>query len=356
MIYLIFMAAVVAFLGYAPPKYHLQQNNYEKYIWICGVLIAAVAALRTPYTGTGDNITYYYCYKNLQNFETFQEYYDVYLSDYDLLSSEAGFFYTFWLFGHVFKDGQMAIVISSLLVTVSVCVFIRRNAVDVSLSLTIYVCLGLFTFNMNGMRQAMAMAICLFAYDFAKNRKLIPFVLTVLLAMLFHKTAMCFFPVYFLPRLKNTFGSWLFYIFGLIMCLLFLDRLMAGYSDITGKDYTDNEAATGGGIFVILLYVGSIMMAMYKSGILERQAGRTAMLATLTGFTAYIARFVGSSILERVSYYYFYFPILLIPETFQELDEREYKLVKMIFVLGCMLLFVYRITKGAFRNFTFYFM
>ena len=80
------------------------------------------------------------------------------------------------------------------------------------------------------------------------------------------------------------------------------------------------------------------------------------MLATLAGFTAYISRFVGSGILERVSYYYFYFPILLIPEVFQELDEEEYKIIKIIFVVGAILLFIYRIWKGLFNNFTLFFL
>jgi hypothetical protein len=78
------------------------------------------------------------------------------------------------------------------------------------------------------------------------------------------------------------------------------------------------------------------------------------MLATLAGFTAYIARFFGIDILERVSYYYFYFPLLLIPEAFRELEFNEYKVIKVIFVTGCLLLFVYRIWKGQFDYFAFF--
>ena len=356
MIYLIPFAMIIAFLGFAPPKYGLQQNNYKKYIWICGILMLLVSALRTPFTGTGDNYRYVLLYKRLQTYESFRDYYDTHMADYDFLSSEAGFYFTMWLFGHVFKDGQMAIVISSLLITVSTCFFIYRNSKDVPLSLTVYVCLGLFSFNMCGMRQAMAMSICLFAYEFAKNKKLIPFVLTVLLAMLYHKTAMCFFPMFFLPRLKNNLGSWLFYIFGLVMCLLFVDQIIAGYYEISGEDYSDNGAATGGGLFVIMLYLGTIVLTIYKPHILQRTSARTAMLATLAGFTAYLARYIGSDILERVSYYYFYFPILLIPEVFQELDEDEYKIIKVFFIIGAVLLFAYRIWKGSFKNFTLYFL
>lgn len=356
MLYLVPLALIVAFLGFAPPKYGLQHNNQKNYIWICGVLVALVSALRTPYTGTSDNYWYTVWYESLQNYEDFRDYYDANLSKYDFLSSEAGFYFTMWFFGHFFKDGQTAIIISSLFVTLATCVFIYRNSEDVSLSLTIYVCLGLFTFNMNAMRQAMAMSVCMFAYEFAKKQKLIPFALLVLLAMLYHKTAMCFFPVFILPKLKNDVFSWIVYVIGLIMCLVFIDQIIAGYYELSGEDYSENSIATGGGLFVILLYLGSIALTLFNKQILQKTGARTALLATLAGFTAYISRFVSSGILERVSYYYFYFPMLLIPCAFNELAEEERKVIKILFVIGAVLLFAYRIYNSGFNNFQFYFL
>lgn len=354
--YLLPIALIVAFAGFVPERHGLQKNNYKNYIWICGVLIALVSALRTPYTGTGDNYWYTVRYASLQNFDSFRDYYNLYLSKNGFWMSESGFYFVFWLVGRVFEDGQWGIAISSVFVTACTCRFIRRNSVDIPLSLTIYVCLGLFTFNMNAMRQAMAMSICLFAYEHAQNRKLIPFCLTVLLAMLFHKTALCFLPMYFLPMLKNNLRSWLLYISGLVLCLVFVDQIVAGYYQIGGKDYSDGAVADGGGLFVVLMYLGAIVLALYNSRVLEKQPARTAMLATLAGFTAYIARYIGIGILERVSYYYFYFPIMLIPELFKELDDDEYKAIKLVFVIGSVLLFVYRIWKGAFSNFSFFFL
>ena len=355
MIYLIPLAVIVAFLGFAPRKYGLQGYNYKKYILICGVLIALISALRTPFTGSFDSLAYVNQYYSLRTYEHFADYYTTKLSRYHFLLSETGFYYTMWLLGRVFHDGQTVIIISSLIVTLSTCLFIRRNSVDTPLSLTIYVCLGLFTFNMNGMRQAIAMSICLFAYEYVKKRKLIPFVLTILLAMQFHRTAMCFLPVFFLPYLKNNLLSWIFYVAGLLCCLIFVDQIIAGYFQIGGKDYSKGEAADGGGLFVIMLYIGTIVLAIYNPQILKRSAARTAMLATLAGFTAYISRFFGIALLERVSYYYFYFPILLIPEMIQELELKEYEAVKVIFVTGSVLLFIYRIWTGPFENFTLYF-
>lgn len=355
MVYLVSLAVIVAFAGMAPPKYGLRQKNYKNYLWLCGILVFFLSATRGLHVGA-DSYSYALRYESLQTYDSFRDFYDQKLSNYDFLSSEAGFYYTLWLLGKVFPDGQTAIIASSLLITIATCVFISRNSQDIPLSLTIYICLGLFTFNLSGMRQAMAMSICLFAYEYAKNKKLIPFVLLVVLAMLYHKTAMCFLPMFFLPRLKNNLGSWLFYILGLVTCLLFVDQIIAGYYEISGEDYSNTSEATGGGLFVVLLYLGTIVLALLKPYILDRVSARTEMLATLAGFTAYIARYIGSDILERVSYYYFYFPILLIPEVFRELDEKEYKIIKVCFIIGAILLFTYRVWNSPFKDFSLYFM
>ena len=356
MFLLILLALIVAFLGFAPQKYGIQRNHSKKYILICGVLVAAFSALRSPLTGTSDNYFYTIWYLDLQQYKSFKDYYDLNLSQYDFLSSEAGYYFVMWFFGHFLKDGQWAIVISSLFITFATCRFIYRNSANVPLSLTIYVCLGLFTFNMNGMRQAMAMSVCLFAYEFARDRKLVPFILTVVIAMLFHKTAMCFLPMFIVPRLKNNVLSWFIYVVGLVLCLLYIDQIITGYYELSGEDYSDNEIATGGGLFVILLYIGTIAITVFKRQILKREVARTAMFATLVGLVSYLARFIGSGIMERISFYYFYFPLLLIPEAFEELEEHEYKVVEILFVIGAVVLFVYRVWKGDFKNFEFFFM
>ena len=356
MIFLVLFAVIVAVAGLANPKYGFRKNNYKSYMWLCGALMLLISAFRTPYAGATDTYLYVQRYISLQDFDSFRDFYESDLGKRGFFLSEAGFYYVFWLFGHVIKSGQMAIIISSVLITVSTCLFIRRNSQDIPVSMIIYVCLGLFTFNMNGMRQAMAMSICLFAYEYVKQRRLVPFVLTILLAMMFHKTAVCFLPVFVLPKLKNSLGHWTFFILGLGVCLLSVNKIIDSYQELSGINYRDNGVADGGGLFVILLYLGAIALTLNRKRILEKTFTRVAFLATLTGFAAYITRYFGSGILERISYYYFYFPVLLIPEVFQEYNEKEHKVIKTYFVIGCVLLFAYRVWKSGFQSYKFFFM
>lgn len=356
MLYLIGLGVAVVVFGFAPPKYGLRQNNYKNYTILCGLLIALVMGLRHMNTGSPDTWAYTLMYKSLRNFKEFQDYYDLYLVKADFVFSEWAFYYCTWLLTRVFQDPQILIFTTSVFITYSACRFIYRNSKNVPLALMIYVCLGMFTFNMNGMRQAVCMAICLFAYEHAKKRKLIPYLIVLFIALQFHKSALFFAPVYLLPILKNTKGNWFVFTIGMVMFLVFSNQLFPWFNEATGKEYTTGNAATGGGLFVILLYLMGVALAMLCPQALENKNTSVALFGTIVGLTSYVSRFIYHDMMERFSYYYFYFLILLIPDVIDSLDDEEHRIVKMLFVGFALLLFAYRTVTGEFRQFTLFFL
>lgn len=356
MFYLISLALVVWLLGMLPKKYGLQSNNYKNYLLIAGGLVWLIAALRDPLCGSMDTYRYTIAFDTIGRYDSFKKYYDLYLSDQEFIFSESGFHYFVWFLTRIFSDSQMIIVASSLVTTVAVCQFLRNNVEDVPTGLLIYVCLGLLTFNMNGMRQALAMSICLYSYEFAKKRKMILFVLSVLLAMQFHKTAICFIPVYFLPTLKEGKANTFLYICGMIIFLFGVDWFIESFNAFTGEDYELDAQATGGGFTVILLYAFAFGMSLLMHDSLDNRQIRISFFCVTTGFAAYIARFFSNEIMERISYYYFYFLLLLLPQLFGQLEEREQKIVKIGFSVFAILLFAYRIQAGNFSGFTLFFL
>lgn len=67
----------------------------------------------------------------------------------------------------------------------------------------LYVTIGLFAMNMTGIRQSLAVALCLIAYYFAEKRKKLLFFLCVAIAVTIHSSALCFFPIYFIFFIKK---------------------------------------------------------------------------------------------------------------------------------------------------------
>lgn len=351
MVYLLSLAIFVWILGFADKRTMLKQNNYKIYLYIAGTAVALIMGLRTKYTGSTDTQMYILFFEGLSNYDSFIDYYNLHLRENSFIFSEAGFYFFEWLLTRIFSDGQMLVVVTSAFITFSACHFIYKNTQDPPTGLLVYVCLGLFMFNMNGMRQAMAMSICMLGYELVKKRRFLWFLVVVFIAMLFHKTAFCFVIVYFFPLLKEGKANIFWYLCAMVVFLLSVNVLVERFNAFTGEDYDITATADGGGVTVVFIYIASIILGLIMNESLKKRSTRTAFLTVVAGFVCYIARFFSNQILERLSYYYFYFTLLLIPDLINELDEQEQKVVKILFGFFAIVLLWYRVRSGAFSNF-----
>ena len=349
------LALFVVLLGMGSKEIGLQRDNYKPYLVIAGIAVTLVMGLRHQYSGA-DTIGYIYKHEQLATMPSFQPYYDEHFADLDFLFSETGFYFFSWLFGRAFPSGHAWLFATSAFITFSTCRYIYKNSGDAPLALSVYVLLGLFTFNMSGLRQAIAMSICLWAYEHAKRHRFVPFVLTVLLAMQFHKTAVCFFPVYFLPWLKRGTANLLIYFVLLIICLFSVDKLIETYNAFSGEEYALQAEVEGGGLSVILIYLSCIALVVLRHQCLNIPHVRMAFYGVMAGFTAYITRYFSNQILERISYYYFYFSILLLPSVFKLLPEKEQRWLRIVFSFLAIYLFVHRVGNSNFARYRFFFM
>ncbi len=332
------------------------EKKRTAYLWICGIFIVFVMGLRWRYTGTTD--TDMYCrlieVLSVSNI-SFLDYIRSRLTEATLLSSEVGFYAFAWIVAKVFYYPQYLILLSAVITTACVLRFIRLYSKDYEISLTMYICLGLFTFNMNGMRQALAMAICLIAYDFIVKKRTVPFVLTVLVAMSFHKTAIIFLPFYLIAYVKYNF--WHISIFMGIIALFyrFSNVLVEVFDDAMDKSYAGAESFEGGGIVVVGIYACILLLALIYRKSLDGNAARRCFFMTITGFALYCARYFSVGIYERISYYFFYYSTLLLPAVISKAPEQERRFVKIGIILLSIVLFIYRVRGGVFMNFRLFF-
>lgn len=354
MLILLSLTLYVFFLGFINPQEKLTEKNKRNYLIAAGIMIALVAGLRAEDVGTRDTSVYCSLFEGLSARNSFVPYYKAYLSDNSFLLSESGFYFFVWLLTRVSSNSQMLIFASSAFVTFATCVFIYKNSEDVSLSLLMYLALGSFTFNLNGMRQALAMSICLLSYEFVKKRRIVPFTITILIAMLFHKTAFVFAFVYFLPMLKK--GKHLFlYISGIAGFSVASTRLIELYDSMSGEDYAMASTVESGGLFAILIYVFVILIALMVYKKMDNINTKSAFYGTLTGFVLFVSRYALNEMTERLSWYFFYFIILLLPNVLVNFEKKERRMIRLLFGVFAVLLFAYRIYNGQLRYFHFCF-
>lgn len=99
----------------------------------------------------------------------------------------------------------------------------------VPLSIMVFISLGLYEFSYTGLRQVIAMSILLFAYKYMREKKLLKFIGIVLLATLFHSTAIIFLIAYFVYNLKRNLISIAIMLSGGIFVILNARKLVTFY-------------------------------------------------------------------------------------------------------------------------------
>lgn len=123
---------------------------------------------------------------------------------------------------------QVYLLLIAVIFMVALGNFILKNTTRIShaiLAFMIYMGYYYGFYSITGIRQTLATAFLLLSYEFIKKEKLIPFVLLVLFASLFHITALVFLPLYFVAKIKNPKFVFASAIFGFPFFMLFKNQL-----------------------------------------------------------------------------------------------------------------------------------
>lgn len=106
-----------------------------------------------------------------------------------------------FLFGS-FCSEQVITCVTSILIFALLWNFIKKESSNKMLSVWLYVVLGVFQTQMNMARNAIAILLVFIAIPYVRKRKFWKYFFIVLLAMLFHRTAVVFIPLYWLMQLQ----------------------------------------------------------------------------------------------------------------------------------------------------------
>ena len=203
------------------------KENVNVKIMYYTLLIALIlfSGLRTSYNDTG---TYMQAYSFLQ----------VQKIDLEILQEEYGGFVLFQqlLKKYISNDPQVLIFCSSVIVNSLYLWFFAKHSSRFDTTIFCYFILGPYIFSMAGIKQAMAMAICLLAIDNLLKGKSLKFVLWILLAMTFHPYIIC---MLVLPWLFK--GIWTQRMMGIFILITLISsnlELLLDVAGLIGKEYT----------------------------------------------------------------------------------------------------------------------
>lgn len=151
--------------------------------------------------------------------------------------------------------------------------FVYKNSKslsDVILSYFVYSIMFYTFYSYTGIRQTIAMAIILFSYEWIKKRKLLFFIILILLASLIHKSALIMFVFYFFTYIKQTKKLLWISIILFPLLVLFSSRISTFFIEITNSYSEYEEANKFAPInFTILMVVFSIVVAYFHDIIIK---------------------------------------------------------------------------------------
>lgn len=350
--YLLLAAFPVMILPVVNTFYKTTIDKSEKakkvYFFWCGLAMFLMIALRHNSVGSADSYNYYsnWGYLRSLSLEAAIEYIPGHIM-------ESGYLYTVWALAKFFESPQFLFVFSGLFFSISICRFVYKNSKEPAISLVMFVCLGLYTFMVQGLRQAIAMGICLFAIEYCKQKKPWQFFILIYVATLYHSSAIAFIPVYFLGRIKlnsmTYFGT--FTVGAVIMVMS--DYLI----DIANKWFQSDyyETVDSGGFIAVAIYVIIIVMAfLFQKEYADKQNYNLFFLLTFYGAVFYIMRYFGASAAGRVSWYYMFGQMILLPNIVASMEKRTREVATYGVVGLSILLFAYRLHDSNLIPFKFF--
>lgn len=213
------------------------------------------------------------------------------------------------------------------------------------LSILVVFILGFYAFYVAGIRQSAAMSVCLFGWQFLKKNKLIPFLLTVAVAYLFHNSALLFAFVYFLRFLKVRWYYIVavvgFFFLGNVVKISQLTVLSAFFFEdrfgAYGNTY-ESELSKSGFIMQFILY---IICFLQKDRLIKKDENANLLFGiTLVGL-AFMSLTGMIAEMWRMAMYFSIFFILLLPKAVSCYSVKVRKVFYMMFTLGCLVYLFY---------------
>lgn len=269
----------------------------------------------------------------------------------DILTSEnteIGFYIIAKAVSMFTTQPQVMLVVTSVVSVVPLLVLYQREADAPVLTIVLFLTVAPFSMYFSGIRQALAMAFAVPAWYCTKNKKPIQFIVTVSVAMLFHKSAVILFVIYILYRMRITSKTLPVVLPIMLLIYLFNEPIFNYLTRFLWEDYGE---ATETGAYTVLILL--ILFAVYSFIIPDESkldddviGCRNILLLSIC-----IQCFAPVHVLAmRMNYYFLPFIPILIPKIANH-SKAQYKQVAVISIpvmtLFFLIYFFWRARTGA---------
>ena len=250
-----------------------------------------------------------------------------------LFNYESGYILLNNILNKIGVSEQVFLTIISIIIIIPIATTMIRKSKMPALSILLYMAFGFLTMTFSGLRQSIAMGILFFSYMYIQDRKIVGFLICIILACTFHKSAIGFIIAYPLYNLKLRYKDYLFVI-PIFLIAFLLRRQIFEYLAFLFKGESVLAEATGAyGLFLFMISVLILSYIFYRKENKDVNAYRNYILVAI--FIQMLASC--SYTVGRMGYYYWIFITLLVPEVLKNqkkgLDRFLYGTAIIIFLV-----------------------
>ena len=229
---------------------------------------------------------------------------------------EIGFILINKLLGQFTAEPGAIMILTSFLALLGPGYMIARYSKNPFISVFLYLNFNLFYFDMNFIRQAIAMSVLCFAYGFLRDKKFWRFLLLALIAVSFHFSAAYIIAVYFVSLLKINSRTFLLYLFGLFYYYMLSDGLLnfvlsRFHTEYLGSRFIKYGVYVQYAVFPLILALAMVFLAYYVRN-MPRTLELMIHLTLISAFWQVVM--TKHALFERFSYYTMIYMIIGIPE------------------------------------------
>lgn len=315
-IYYIMMAVILGLGFLLSYKGQTKQKNLI-FLGISFIMLVAVASLRYE---VGDD---YYNYMMVFNIIK-----DKPLTEAFTYNYEPGFFLWCKLIQLFTPHFQWFYVFSAIATTACVFWFIYKESKLPFLSVYLYMTMMFYYWSLSIMRQIFAAAICTLSIKFIREKKFTPFLLIVLIAASFHKSALIMLPIFFIAQIKFNWKS-VSALGGItLICFIFASDIINYVSKLLNWGYSDLSKYVQGTLIIYGIFPTFVFIAAwcFKKKLLEQDPTNNVYLNFMF-YSCVISLFIARVfIVERFAVYFFLSSIVLIPNMVMTLKAPQEKL------------------------------
>jgi EpsG family len=290
---------------------------------IAFITMVLVATVRSQHVGT-DTGGYVAYFNGMKSFA------DVVVVGKQM--GEYGFWILNWLLHFVSDDYVILFLAIAMIVVGCYQKGIVKYSESIEISFFLFIAGGYYSFFFNGARQAIACAIYFLAIGQMLEKNFIKYLAYVLLAFLFHKTAIMMVPMYFILNRPNTFKSNLITIVIGCAVILSINTIIGIASNIDERYASYGTSGEGGGYITACIGVSyAIFFLIFKNSVRigEREYGLFLNMYLFATMIAAVTAFLGTnpSGLMRYGLYFDQSFIFLWPIVFKNISDRLQRFV-----------------------------